>query len=119
MIEMGITVLSVFVVGELFALLIFKGLNTIFSGLSAKKDVLSMWKGLLERGVVLIGLVIGFPQILILFGALKIGTRLKNDHPVSNDYYFIGNMISILLVLTYYMCVKAVVILFPFTILPA
>ena len=58
------------------------------------KDVL---KGILERIVLIAGLMAGYPHVITAFGALKIGTRIKQDeNKVSNDYFLTGNLISIL-----------------------
>jgi len=58
-------------------------------------------KGLLERLVLFIGLSMGYTSILVLFGALKIGTRISGskDDNISNDYFLVGNLASVLLVL--------------------
>ena len=62
-----------------------------------------MVKGILERAVLFVGLLYGFSQILIAFGALKIGTRLHKDQKseVSNNYFLVGNLVSILLAMLY------------------
>lgn len=65
-----------------------------------------MLKGILERLVIYVGILSGYPHTLTLFGALKIGTRIKNEHPISNDYYLIGNLMSVLLVLIYLIVVR-------------
>lgn len=64
----------------------------------------SVFKGVLERLVMFVGLWIGFAHILTLFGALKIGTRLDSDKSqrVSNDYFLVGNLLSVFLVLIYH-----------------
>lgn len=56
---------------------------------------ISVFKGILERFVIFFCLSIGIQQILIVFGALKIGTRLVNQktNTISNDYFLIGNLI--------------------------
>ncbi|MFT2007577.1 hypothetical protein ACMA1I_02790 [Pontibacter sp. 13R65] len=61
-------------------------------------------KGLLERFFIYISLANGLPHVLTLLGALKIGTRLdaEKQHAVSNDYFLIGNLVSILLALLYF-----------------
>lgn len=106
MMEIAAISIGTFVVGEGVAFLVFRSLNMKFSGLAKKTDKWSIAKGFLERIVLLTGLLTGFPQVLILFGALKIGTRIKNEHPVSNDYYFVGNMVSVLFVLVYFIIIK-------------
>jgi hypothetical protein len=101
----------IFVVGELFASFLFYFLNKKFMKSDTKDDELikkikidyiSLIKGILERGVMFLGLLLSYPQILILFGALKIGTRFKSDEKISNDYFFIGNIVSVLFVLIYF-----------------
>lgn len=58
------------------------------------KDVL---KGMLERLVLIVGLMAGYPHVITAFGALKIGTRISDgNNKVSNDYFLVGNLISIL-----------------------
>ena len=63
------------------------------------KDVL---KGLLERLFLIVGMLNGYPHVIIAFGALKIGTRIKDEaDKVSNDYFLVGNLISILASIIY------------------
>lgn len=70
-----------------------------------RKKIAAMCKGILERSCLFFALYLGFPQMLIAFGALKIGTKLGKDCEISNDYYFVGNMASIFLVfLAYFIC---------------
>lgn len=47
------------------------------------------------------GFVLGYPQVIIAFGALKIGTRFQRSSSVSNDYFLIGNFISLLTAILY------------------
>jgi hypothetical protein len=58
-------------------------------------------KGILERLVLYLGLMLGHSVILAAFGAFKLGTRLQKDSgdEISNDYFLIGNMVSLLVVL--------------------
>jgi predicted acyltransferase (DUF342 family) len=57
--------------------------------------------GVLERLFLYVGLIQGVAQSLILFGALKIGTRIKNEEDkISNDYFLVGNIVSVLLLFT-------------------
>lgn len=63
---------------------------------------LSIFKGILERLTIFFCLVISLPQVLIVFGALKIGTRLDKTKEITNDYFLIGNFISILIGAIYY-----------------
>ena len=60
-------------------------------------------KGIVERLFLFMALIYGFPQALIAFGALKIGTRfVKEANKISNDYFYLGNIISLLIALIYY-----------------
>ena len=99
-----VTAALIFVVGELVSVPIFMVLKRAMKlpkASPARKA--SIVKGILERAVLYIGLLCGFPQILIAFGALKIGTRLHEDkkRKISNDYFLVGNLISILLAMLY------------------
>jgi len=99
-----LVVAGIFVIGELVSLFIFalikRALNVPNTDPARKASVV---KGIIERAVLYIGLLYGFPQILIAFGALKIGTRLHEDkkNKISNDYFLVGNLISILLAMLY------------------
>lgn len=55
-----------------------------------------------------VGLLAGFPHVLIAFGALKISTRLseeQGDH-ISNTYFLTGNLVSILFAVAYAWAVR-------------
>lgn len=58
-------------------------------------------KGILERLMLYIALHYGFTNILVVFGTLKLGTRISDRKEVSNNYFFIGNIISILMAIAY------------------
>jgi hypothetical protein len=67
----------------------------------------SFGKGVLERIFLSVGILAGYPHVIIAFGALKIGTRLHEDKnsKISNDYFLVGNFISLLVVVIYvYIC---------------
>ncbi|MCG2587253.1 hypothetical protein [Rhodohalobacter sulfatireducens] len=68
---------------------------------SDEKRGRSILKGVLERLFLVVGLVLGYPQVIIAFGALKIGTRFQRSSNVSNDYFLIGNFISLLTAILY------------------
>lgn len=61
----------------------------------------SILKGILERLFLISGLLFGYPQVIIAFGALKIGTRFQKNSRISNDYFLIGNFISLLAALIF------------------
>jgi hypothetical protein len=63
---------------------------------------ISIFKGLLERFVLYFALTINLTQILIVFGAIKIGTRFEKNDKIKNDYFLIGNFSSIFISIVYY-----------------
>ncbi|MBA4258941.1 MAG: hypothetical protein C0446_07240 [Chitinophaga sp.] len=63
---------------------------------------ISIFKGLLERLVLFFALSISLTQILIVYGAIKIGTRFDRNDKIKNDYFLIGNFSSILISILYY-----------------
>ncbi|TVQ71268.1 MAG: hypothetical protein EA363_06345 [Balneolaceae bacterium] len=76
-------------------------INVVFHIVSRKlksdeNRSVSIFKGILERIFLITGLMMGYPQVIIAFGALKIGTRFQRSSKVSNDYFLIGNVISLL-----------------------
>ena|SRR5690349_17746335 len=64
----------------------------------------SILKGLLERTFVILVLVNGLAPALSVLGALKIATRFKDEeNRVSNDFFLIGNLLSIMFGIGYYL----------------
>ena len=85
---------------EVLALFIFSAMRKKFETGQAKAPFRSVFKGILERITLFCGLAAGIQTIVVFFGALKIATRLDQDKTkISNDYFLIGNMSSILLVI--------------------
>jgi len=62
---------------------------------------ISVFKGVLERLVLYLCMVLNLNQVLIAFGALKIGTRIEKNEKIKNDYFLIGNFSSILIAIIY------------------
>jgi len=91
--------IAIYVVGELAALPIFYLITKMF-----KRDLTlsSVLRGALERLFLYIILLVQLPQGLAFFGALKIATRLKDDDKISNDYFLVGNLASVLMVIGYF-----------------
>lgn len=58
-------------------------------------------KGWAERAFLVYALVAGYPQALTLFAALKIATRIKDDASITNDFYLLGNLVSVSLAILY------------------
>ena len=90
----------VFICQEVVALVIFPILNHYLGPEGARAwDRKAILKGVLERLVLYIALIHGYPQMLIAFGAMKLGTRLHTEHgsEISNTYFLVGNLLSMLL----------------------
>lgn len=65
---------------ELLALFLFKWIRNTFASVESKKVQGTNWsvlKGLIERCMLLLGFVANIPPIIVFFGAIKLGTRLK------------------------------------------
>lgn len=94
--------------GEMFATALYFTISKILHHNTTNKlTTRSLLKGLLERAFLLLSLINGFPQALTVFGALKIATRLKDkDDRITNDYFLIGNMISLMLAIIYFLIWK-------------
>ena len=91
-----------FVVVEVFLIIIFYAVSKWLDPKNANKnngEKFTSWlKGFLERIFLTFLLLAGLQGgALVLFGAIKLGTRLESDkgHKVSNDYFVIGNFLSI------------------------
>jgi len=91
---------TIYVIGELIALVIFFLMTKMFKRTLTLSSVL---RGSLERGFLFVVLLVNLPQGLAFFGALKIATRLKDDDKISNDYFLTGNLVSVLMVIGYYL----------------
>ena len=97
--------IAIFVVGEVLALFVFALVRQLLAReFTIERRMLEIFKGLLERLVITVGLSTGFPQILIMFGALKLGNRLAHEGGDSDEmrnYFLIGNLVSVLLCFLY------------------
>jgi len=90
-------------VGEIAAYFVFRFVNRAVNKIWDWRIGVSVFKGVLERLFLFLSLAYNLPHALIAFGAIKIGTRVTNEpNRISNDYFFIGNIVSLLLVLFYY-----------------
>jgi hypothetical protein len=94
---------AIFLIGEAVAFFIFLLVKRKFEKKWQWCVDLQTIKGWLERLFLFLCLVYGLPHALIAFGAIKIGTRVNDKgNKISNDYFFIGNMVSLLLVVFFY-----------------
>ncbi len=105
----------IFIAVEVLAnLTVFKLLNKRYEIISKQSgEKIPPWfKGNIERLCLVTGICMTYPQILIAYGALKIGTKLGGTSKGASDktyteYYLIGNLISILIAfLTVYLIDK-------------
>lgn len=64
-------------------------------------NISSILRGMAERAFITFTLVNGIYQSMILFAALKIATRIKDDDKISNEFYLLGNLLSITLAIIY------------------
>ena len=100
-----VVLLLVFIIVEVFIAFIFAVIAQIFYhriGLNFK----AIFKGMAERLFLFIMLVNGYSQALTFFSALKLATRLKHEEPAKdldgfNDYYLLGNLISVAVAIGY------------------
>ncbi|MTI22720.1 hypothetical protein E1176_16935 [Fulvivirga sp. RKSG066] len=88
---------------ELLAILVFKLLSKLNGkGKKGNKvDFRSVIKGMAERGFIAFALLSSLPQALTVFAALKIATRIKEENKISNDFYLIGNLLSIVMAIVH------------------
>lgn len=96
---------AIFLVGECVGLVLFAIVRGILSqNFDIERKLLEIFKGALERLVITTGLVLNFPQILIMFAALKLANRLKHegDDDEMRNYFLIGNLISVLMCFVYF-----------------
>lgn len=118
MIQNLLLLLIIFVIGEfIFNLTVFQYIKNYFAKNEVKNTEndnkntrpflflnISVFKGMLERLVLFVALILNFSQVLILFGTLKIGSRFDKNVKVLNDYFIVGNFSSILISLFYWYC---------------
>ncbi len=67
---------------------------------------ISTFKGIMERFIITVFLISNFPPILIVFGTLKLGTRISEHKEIKNDYFLIGNLSTILISIFYFYAFK-------------
>lgn len=95
---LSISFLLFYMGSEVAAYFVFRGVRRHYLG--EYGSTRPMWNGIIERVFLYLCILTAVYHGLTLFGALKIGTRIKADeNKVSNDYFLIGNMISVSMVL--------------------
>ena len=92
--------LIVYACGEIVGLILFPILTRHLGPQNGSAwDIKAILKGILERLVLYTALLHDYPQMLIAFGAMKLGTRLHHEEgsDISNTYFLVGNLLSIFL----------------------
>ncbi len=101
-------------VGEIVLAFVFSAIAQLFYqrvGLNFK----SILKGAVERLFLTISLLCNYPHALTLFSALKLATRLKRkdmDEEIENkfnDFYLVGNMVSVIVAMGYVALFKQII----------
>ncbi|MEM7036161.1 MAG: hypothetical protein AAF570_04205 [Bacteroidota bacterium] len=103
--------LIILIVGEILVHLLFQQkLNPRFGVPKAKRGDAQL-KGHLERFLLYLSFVNNLAPVVIALGTLKIGTRLTadKDDKVKNDFFLIGNVISITFAVLYFLATPYVV----------
>jgi len=100
-----ILLILLFLASEIFIAFIFAIIAQIFYH-KIGFDFKAIFKGIVERLFLFIALTNGYSQALTFFSALKLATRLKhrdnpNDMDGFNDYYLLGNLISVAVAIGY------------------
>lgn len=100
--------ISILIGGEIIIHILFSLISRVIGKQNRDKISLSsVLKGIVERTYVVTVLFIEVASALTLLGALKIATRIKDDESkVSNDFFLIGNLISVLFGVVYYVFLK-------------
>lgn len=99
--------ISAILIGEIVLFAIFWLLG-MYKNTRLKANLKSVAKGLFERGFLTLTFWLNFPVALVFFSALKLGTRLdeESQSKYSNDQFLIGNMLSVLVAIIYYLLLK-------------
>jgi len=104
--------IGVILIGEVLLFAIFWTLR-MYEDSKLKTNLKSVAKGLFERAFLTITFYLNLPVALVFFSALKLGTRLdeKNKSKYSNDQFLIGNMLSVLATIIYFLALKEKILL--------
>jgi len=104
----GIKAIGILIGGEFLIHVLFYVISK-FIGKTNKDKInrTSILKGVLERLFIVVTLLVSLPHALTLLGALKIATRIKDsEDKISNDFFLIGNLVSVLFGIGYYFLLK-------------
>jgi hypothetical protein len=101
--------LAIICVGEVFFHLTFALVSRVLGLIHPGIKAIEVFKGIIERLMLSVGVAHGIPTVIIAFGALKVATKLSlsaadtdQAHVARhNDYFVIGNVLSILFAIIY------------------
>ena len=104
----ALTVIGIIAAGELLVHVLFFMISKFIGKTNKDRiDRVSILKGLLERSFIAVSLFYNMTASLTLLGALKIATRIKDpEDRVSNDFFVIGNLVSVLFGMMYFLLIK-------------
>lgn len=90
---------------EIFSAFLFH-ITAEFFYKKSKVEIKSIFKGVVERLFLFVSLANNYHHALTFFSAIKLATRLKDvekpeDEDRFNDYYLIGNLVSVMLGIAY------------------
>ena len=96
---------GIYLLGEVLATVCFILISRTY-GLQTRIFGSAQWKGHIERMMLYLSFAAQIPQVVIAFGAIKIGAWFmpaKNqDTKPEMDFFLIGNMVSIIFSVLYY-----------------
>lgn len=103
--------LGVLIAGEAVFYVLFFAMQKLCRLSGPRTKVHEVFKGIIERLMLSVGIAHGVPTVIIAFGALKVATKLSasaaNSNPDEatianqNAYFLIGNLTSILFAIIY------------------
>jgi hypothetical protein len=105
---------GIFLVMEVAGLFLFRWLRLALPGEreTGRWFDIETVKGVLERLMLYAGLLMGYPHVLTLFAAVKLANRMSDespDHDEMKNYFLVGNLVSVLMVLFAVLLVRSAV----------
>lgn len=107
-----ITFVTVLVVVEIVLAFVFTFISAFFYKKTNGFDKQSIFKGVLERFFLFFTLYNDFPHALTFFSAVKLATRLKHEEVNAedankfNNFYLVGNLLSVIFSVLYILLAK-------------
>ena len=98
------------IIGEIFFYLAFEAILRQFNLLKTGNKAREIFKGVLERVMLAIGIAHGITTVIVAFGVLKVATKLslsaadherRDEVQSHNDYFLVGNLMSLVFGIIY------------------